>query len=61
MTVATAALITPDVFKRIEDVVVAIDFLVEEQVIGDEQSDLIFIEFMNNNGFDIDEYQDYYS
>jgi len=61
MTVATAPSITADVFKRIEDVVVAIDYLVEEQVIGDEQSNVMFIEFMNENGFDINEYSNYYS
>ncbi len=48
--------ITAESHKRIEDVVVAIDFLVEEQVIGDEQSDVIFLEFMNSNGFNVDEY-----
>ena len=47
---------TYESYKRIEDVVVAIDFLVEEQVIGDEQSDVIFLEFMNANGFNVDEY-----
>ncbi len=50
--------ITAESHKRIEDVVVAIDFLVEEQVIGDEQSDIIFLEFMNSNGFNVDEYAD---
>ena len=43
-------------FIRIENVAAAIDFLVEEQVIGDEQSDILFLEFMNSNGFDIDKY-----
>ena len=60
MSTSTAtATMTKETFKRIEDVVVAIDFLVEEQVIGDMQSDLLFLDYMAANLFSLDEYENF--